>query len=171
MSTLDHDRTTRLSSLGSQRLRLLDCLGGNTRFAPSYFSPPPGVDTVDAFDSYVAELSARWDSETDPLAMSLLAAARLLTGDASAARVIVNRLPPTYPRLDHGAGFCLIVPQQALTTTLPLPPELGDTKRWLADSPDQSALRSWLDQHEPQLLWDRSAAVYRLSDATSAPFP
>ncbi len=170
MSALDNDRTTRLSPLGSQRLRLLDCLGGNTRFAPSYFSPPAGVDVVEAFASYVAELSARWASETDPLAMSLLAAARLLTGDASAARVIVNRLPPTYPKLDHGAGFCLTVPQQALTATLPLPPELADTKRWLADSPEQSALRSWLDQYEKQLLWDRSAVVYRLSDATSAPF-
>ena len=61
------------------------------------------ADVVEAFASYVAELSARWASETDPLAMSLLAAARLLTGDASAARVIVNRLPPTYPKLDLGA--------------------------------------------------------------------
>ena len=148
MSALDNDRTTCLAPLGSQRLRLLDCLGGNNRFAPSYFSPPSGVDVVEAFASYVAELSARWASETDPLAMSLLAAARLLTGDASAARVIVNRLPPTCPKLDHGAGFCLIVPQQALTATLPLPPELADTRRWLADSPEQSALRSWLDQHE-----------------------
>ena len=170
MSALDNDRMTRLSPLGSQRLRLLDCLGGNTRFAPAYFSPPPGVDVVEAFDSYVAELSVRWARETDPLAMSLLAAARLLTGDASAARVIVNRLPPTYPKLDHGAGFCLIVPQQAITATLPLPPELADTRRWLADSPEQSALRSWLDQHEQQLLWDRSAVVYRLSEVTSAPF-
>ncbi len=70
MSALDNDRTIRLSSLGSQRLRLLDCLGGNTRFAPSYFSPPPGVDIVEAFASYVTELSDGGEERSVPTAGS-----------------------------------------------------------------------------------------------------
>jgi hypothetical protein len=166
----DNDRAAQLSPLGPQRLRLLDCLGGNTRLAPGYFSPPPGADILEAFARYVTDLSARWVGDTDPLVVTLLAAARLLTGDAAAARFIVDRLPATLPKLDHGAGFCLITPQQVLAATLPLPPQLADIRRWLADSPEQNALRAWLDQHQTQLHWAPDAAVYRLAEATSAPF-
>jgi hypothetical protein len=42
--------------------------------------------------------------------VTLLAAARLLSGDAEAARVIVDCLPAEQPKLDHGAGFCMVAP-------------------------------------------------------------
>lgn len=164
------ERVARLSALGPQRARLLDCLGGNTRLAPGYFSPPPGADVIEAFTHHVADLSTRWSGETDPLTVGLLAAARLLTGDAAAARPIVDRLPTAPARLDHGAGYCLVAPQQALAGALPLPQELSDIRRWLADSAEQAALRAWLDRYEPHLRWDRAAGVYRLVEAASAPF-
>jgi hypothetical protein len=169
VSTHDDDRAARLSPIGRQRLRVLDCLGGNFRFAPGYFSPLPGVDIHEAFARHVVDLSARWAGETDRLTITLLAAARLLIGDKSAARTIVDRLPPAPPRLDHGAGFCLIAAQQVLAAVLPLPAELADIQRWLAGSPEQGALRAWVDQHQDRLLWDQDAAVYKLAGATSAP--
>src|SRR5688572_3016445 len=131
------ERTAWLSSLGFQRLRLLECLGGNNPRLPGYFSGPTDEDVLSAFRQYVIRLSRQWAAEADPLTVSLLAAARLLTGDLSAAHVVVDHLPAQPVKLDHGAGYCLVTPLVALSTALPLPPELADTTRWLAGTPEQ----------------------------------
>jgi hypothetical protein len=98
------DRTAQFAPLGLQRLRLLECLGGNSPRLPGYFVPPDGVDILTAFRLYVERLSESWASERDAVVVSLLAAARLLTGDLAAADVVLDNLPATPIKLDHGAG-------------------------------------------------------------------
>jgi hypothetical protein len=157
------DRTTRLSPLGPQRLRLLECLGGNTPHAAGYFVPPVDGDIFSAFRQYVDQLSDRWAGELDPHAVSLLAAARLLTGDLSAAAVILDHLPAKATKLDHGAGICLVMPLFVLSTALPLAEDLTDTSRWLAGSTEQASLRAWLAEHGDDRHWVDAAGEYHLA--------
>ncbi len=157
------DRDARLSPLGGQRLRVLDCLGGNNRWAPGYFEPDTDADVFSAFRTYVARLSETWAAESEPSALSLLAAARLLTGELAAAHTIVDTLPAAPVALDHGAGVCAAVPVRALSTVLPVPPALADSRRWLAGSPAQAALRAWLSEHAAQLQWREAAGIYELA--------
>jgi hypothetical protein len=156
------DRSSWLSPLGVQRLRLLDCLGGNDPRLPGYFAGPVEQEVVSAFRDYVGQLSSQWAAESDPLTVSLLAAARLLTGDLSAADVILDHLPARPAKLDHGAGYCLVAPLVALSTALPLPRELADTSRWVAGAPERAALRAWLADHRQAIHWVEAEAVYRL---------
>ena len=155
------DRTAHLQPLGPQRLRALDCLGGNSPRAPGYFEPAVDVDIFEAFRRHVAQLSQQWAAETDPLTVSLLAAGRLLCGDLTAADVILDHLPAQAIKLDHGAGRCLVLPVRALAAALPLPPTLADTGRWLAGSAEQAALRTWLRDHRDALHWIEADGVYR----------
>jgi hypothetical protein len=155
------DRTSQLQPLGVQRLRTLDCLGGNTKLAPGYFAPAEGVDIFAAFREHVGALSRQWANVSDPASVALLAAARLLTGEIAAADAIIDHLPAAPIKLDHGAGVCRIVPYQALAAVLPLPRALADTRLWLAGSREQTALRAWLDAHREALRWHETDGVYR----------
>lgn len=141
---------------------MLDCLGGTSSWAPGYFQAPSGVDVFASFRSYVDGLSHALAHETDRTTLSLLAAARLLTGDWSAARVIADNLPTEIIKRDHGAGICLVVPFQALAAALPLPPPLQDLRRWLAGSPEGLALQDWLAKHGEHLQWIEATGVYVL---------
>ena len=155
------DRTDRLSPLGLQRLRLLDCLGGNNPLAPGYFEPAEDSDIFAAFRRHIIDLSQRWSTEADPLVVSLLAAARVLTGDLAAADAVLDSLAKEEIRLDHGAGICLVAPVYALKAALPLPSNLGDTTRWLAGSEERTALGAWLTEHREKLRWVETAGVYQ----------
>lgn len=154
-------RTTRLLPLGNTRLRLLGCLGGDNTFAPGYFDPPPEKDIFVAFRDYVARMSQTWAQESDPLSLSLFAAARVLTGDLKSAEIICDHLPVQPFKLDHGAGYCVVTPQTTLCASLPLPDELTDIDRWLAGSTAQKALRIWLSENRDKLLWDEKQAKYQ----------
>jgi hypothetical protein len=154
------DRTAQLSPLGLQRLRVLDCLGGNSPHAPGYFAPAADGNIFDAFGNYVAQVSQQWAAASDAATVSLIAAARLLTGDLAAADVIVDHLPAKAFKLDHGAGICQVAPLYALSTALPLPADLKDTRRWLAGSAEQSALRTWLAEHRDKVRWIEADGVY-----------
>lgn len=144
-------------------MRLLDCLGGNDKWAPGYLRVESADDVFAAFRSYVATLSRTWAEERDPAVIVLLAAARVLTGDWAAAHVIVDRLPSHAIQLDHGAGFCPLVPFQTLASALPLPASLRDSTRWLAGSPEETALRTWLANHGEHLRWLEEPGVYELT--------
>lgn len=150
-----------LVPLGLQRFRLIECLGGNNARLPGWFDFAPGEDMFAAYRTYVARLASEWAHDDDDLVVRLVAAARLLAGERDAARVLVDRLPRVPIVLDHGAGFCPVAPFHALSTALPLPPPLADSKRWLAGTPEQAALRTWLDEHLDKLEWHDVDAVYR----------
>ncbi len=155
-------KSDRLLPLGYQRLRLLGCLGGDIPSAPGYFDPAPDADVFSAFRDYVARLSQTWSTETDPLSISLLAAARFLTGDLDAAMTILDHLPAKTVKLDHGAGYCVVMPQTALRAALPLPPASADINHWLAGSTAQDQLRGWLVANRELLVWNETDGVYRL---------
>lgn len=156
------DRYTRVLPLGFQRLRVLDCLSGDSPWAPGYFDPPADSDIFKAFADHVAELSQLWGTETDPLTASLLAAARLLTGDLAAADAIVENLPAEPFKLAYGARFCPLAPLRALSAVLPLPANLEDTRRWVEGSSEQAALRIWLAEHRDKLRWVEIDGIYLL---------
>lgn len=160
------DRNQRLAPLGSQRLRISSCLGGDMPRLPQYFDPSPGEDVFAAFRAFIQGMVQRTQTATDGLTRSLIGAGRLLTGDIAGAGEIVAHLPPQPYARDHGAGYCLVAAAQALAAALPsLPQELRDTERWLAGSSEQSALREWLERHQSNLLWDEARAIYLPSEA------
>jgi hypothetical protein len=154
------DRNTRLLPLGLQRLRVLDCLGVNGRFSPVRFDPDAGADLFKAFGAFIAQMSQELAADPYPVTISLLAAGRLLTGDLTAADVILDHLPGTAVKLDHGAGICLAAPLYALSAALPLPAELKNTSRWLAGSAEQAALRAWLTKYRDRLRWLEAEGLY-----------
>jgi len=159
------DRIARIQSLGRQRGRVIECLGGNSRLVRgAYFDPAADIDILDAYRAYVARMSA----SLEPLNMALLAAGRLLTGDLTAADVILDHLPAETYRLDQGAGICWVTPQNALKAALPLPSHLQDIDRWLAGSAEQAALRAWLGGHRGRLRWFDPPGFY-LPRATEQP--
>jgi hypothetical protein len=139
---------------------VLDCLGGNSPRAPGYFEPAASSNIFNAFSDYVAQVSREWAAASDAATISLIAAARFLTGDLAAADAIIDHLPATAFKLDHGAGICLVMPLYALSTALPLPADLKDTRRWLAGSAEQAALRAWLAAHRDKLRWVEADGVY-----------
>jgi hypothetical protein len=154
------DRVARLRSLGRRRVEVFECLGGNFRSQPSYFALPADTDIFAAFRAFIAHVTQLYASDTNPLTISLLAAARLLTGDLAAADVILDHLPPDDFKLDHGAGRCLMVPLYTLSATLPLPTDMKRTDRWLAYAHEPAALRAWLAEHREKLRWVEVQGVY-----------
>ena len=126
---------------------------------------PADVEPLTSFRAYVQGLGDRWGSLTDPTSVSLLAAARLLTGDIAAAHDIIEHLPPKPVKLDHGAEQCLVAAPQVLRATLPLPAGLADSTRWLAGSEEHARLKAWLADHERALQWMGKQGVYALPPA------
>ncbi len=156
-------RLMKMNPLGRPRLRVLDCIGGNDEFGIGEFDPDASGSLLNSFRLYVLAAVAKWDNiGTDPVHLSNMAAARMLIGDLDAAGRILDLLPEKAFKLDHGAGRCIIAANLALRAALPLPPELQETKRWTAGSPEQAALREWLAQHRGRLRWMETEGVYRL---------
>ncbi|MEP7367850.1 MAG: hypothetical protein ABI972_31700 [Acidobacteriota bacterium] len=154
MLTVEH--TELHKALGFHRNRLLVCLGADlTLLAPRDESDPFAL-----YRGFVQGISVQWAPATDRATISLLAAARLLYGDLGSAYLLLDHFPQRPIRADRDAGLCLLSPLFALASVLPLPEALRDTSAWLAGSPQQSALRSWLDQHSARLHWNQPSGVY-----------
>ncbi|HET9960038.1 MAG TPA: hypothetical protein VFQ61_36350 [Polyangiaceae bacterium] len=147
------ERLQSLASLGPQRLRVIDCLGGNSPWAPGYWEPPAQGDVFAVYRGYVERMTASFGADLNPVTIRLLAAARLLMGEVAAARVLIEHLPERRIQLDHGAGRCLILPLYVLQTAIPWPSEVGEARSWLAGSAEQRALSSWLDDNAARLVW------------------
>jgi hypothetical protein len=118
------------------------------------------IGTSSPLGDHVARLSQQCADASDPITISLIAAARFLCGDIAAADVILDHLPVEAFKPDHGAGICLVAPLYALSATLPLPAQLKDMNRWLAGSAEQAALRAWPAEHRGKLRWVEAKAIY-----------
>ncbi len=92
---------------------------------------------------------------------SLLSAGRLLCGSVDEADWLVENFLEPVRLGEPGKGRCRYVPFRALSGALPLPADLQYTTRWLAGSPEQAAVRTWLTRHKSKLQWDRTEGVYR----------
>lgn len=156
------DRDAQLKPLGLQRLRILECLGGNMPGLEGYFKPSSDTDIFTAFHVYVKELSILWAKQSDSMLLALLAAARFLCGEVEAAEDILTQLPSQPISLDHGAGYCRVAPFHALSAALPLPQNLANTQHWLQGSEIAVALCEWLDAHRDRLQWDERSGIYTL---------
>jgi hypothetical protein len=158
-----------LEPLGAQRLRLVSCLD-SSRWS-IHFEPLPGEDILAAFREWVGKVVRQQGEASGPGSgtwSALIGAARLLTGDLAGADLIVENLPMQPHVLDHGAGYCLVLPMQLLLTAVPLPaPGLQNISRWLAGSAEQAELRTWLRQHHDRLVWDEPRGVYTLSPVSA----
>ena len=102
------------------------------------------------------------DPDLDDTTRSLLGALRLLAGDIEAAETILDALPAVPFTLDHGAGYCLVAPFEALAFVLPVPEPLGDSRTWTRGSPVEHSLRDWLRENSGHLMWDEESATYQL---------
>lgn len=146
--------------LGYQRLRLLYCLSGPRQAVR--FDPTPDADIFAAFRDYVDRLSHAWAGFQEPIAISILAAAKLLCGDLAAADAVLDQLPAEPHKLPHyGQFYVMLLPQRIFAAVFPLPADLRDPHYWLQGSPEQAVLRSWLASNRARLVWSEADAVYR----------
>lgn len=150
-----------LRPLGYQRMRLLSCLSGFRAQPPTLL---PGEDAFAAFRRFVQHATERLGADNDPRVVSLLAAARLLSGELNAADVLLDNLPLRPFARDHGAGYCLLAAVAALQSALPLPSALREATL-LANSPAQQSTRAWLSARRDDLRWQEAAGVYALQSA------
>jgi hypothetical protein len=165
MATAEH--TKRFEPLGYTRRRLLSCLGGDIPSFPHYLKLAPGEDVFSAFRAFVQRMIEVCAPDQSPQARTLIGASRLLIGDVSGADEVLDHLQAEPVRFHKGAGYCDIIPLQAMQVALPLPTSLQDWSRWLEGSSEQAALRAWLGLHRRQLAWDETRGVYRIEAATS----
>lgn len=156
-----------LAPLGYTRLRILSCLGGDWPKLPQYLKLGPGEDVFQAFRGFVARMIQICATDEDRTTRALIGAARLLVGELAGANEVIDHLPAMAVKLDHGAGYCLLVPTQALQTALPLPASLREAPRWLAGSSEQEALRAWIEQHESHLVWEETRGEYSFAENDS----
>jgi hypothetical protein len=158
------------AQLGARRLRIVSCLGGDQPRSPhaaAWTAARRGAsDPISAFRMFAEHVHQACVSVTDPRVRSLVAAARLLAGNIGAAQDIVDHFPEHPPRTDHGAGYCLTAPSQALLHALPLPPDLQNTERWAAGSPEQARLHAWLRANGATLAWHPVEGKYTLPGAS-----
>jgi len=158
------DRSTRLAPLGLQRLRILECLGGNSSpRLTGYFDPADDAMIFMAFRDHVLRLSNEWSEETDPYLISLLAAERLLSGEIAAAETILAHLPSAPVVRDHCAGFCRMSALYAMSVALPIPDEWRDTPGWVRGSDMEHNLQAWLRKHADRLQWKEEEGCYRIA--------
>lgn len=157
------NRLSRFHPLGLRRNLLLDCLGGHTPQAPGYMEPAEDEDIFAAFARHIEELARNDAFASDGMTALLLAAGRLLTGDVSAADLILDHLPSVETEMRFGQRYCPLMPFRTLSAALPLPADLKDVDRWVTGLAEQNELRAWLVGHREQLAWVEAEGVYVLT--------
>lgn len=163
--------TQQLARLGTTRLRIVSCLGGDLPGLPQHLTLDAGEDAYEAFRRFVARMIETCAAERQPSTRALIGAARLLVGDLDGAEEILEHLPPAPVKLDHGAGYCLTLPVHALQAALPLPDSLRWAPNVLAASSEQAELRAWLERHEGSLVWDEPRGAYSVAGTSAGEQP
>jgi hypothetical protein len=157
--------TQQFAPLGYTRLRIVSCLGGDMPSLPQYLQLGASANVFQAFQRFVDRMVQTCADAQDSATRALIGAARLMSGELAGAGEILEHLPATAAKLDHGAGYCLVVPAQALQAALPLPASLRQAPSVLAGSSEQAALRGWLEQQESCLVWEEIRGEYRIANA------
>lgn len=150
-----HDPQTyweRMHPLGDLRCRILACMFADNPKVPAYFNPATDVPLKVALQQHLHRLLSEFGSDTES---RLIFAAGLLTfGRLTMADVILQQLPDERIVLDHGAGWCRVLPYRVVATLLPVPEELSDPAQWIEGTPQAHALRSWFAGHKGHWRWD-----------------
>src|ERR1700742_2545961 len=106
-------RMARFAPLGWLRMGIIGCLGGDLRLLPQYLpTPEPDADLFALYRAFVQQMIELLHGHGDMY--SNLATARLLAGDITAAEDILNNLRADRFKLDHGAGYCIVIASEAL---------------------------------------------------------
>jgi hypothetical protein len=145
----------RLRPLGELRCRVLACMSAHNPRVPAYFDPPATRPLHDALRNHLQQLYSRYES--DSVARLFPAAGLLTFGQLEMAEVVLQSLPAEAVRLDHGAGWCRLLPYRVVADLLPLPEELRDPVQWVEGTPQAEALRSWFARQRDRLRWDPDA--------------
>jgi hypothetical protein len=119
---------------------------------PAYFNPPAAARLPEALRDHLESLLARFAADADS---RLIFAAGLMTfGRLDMAEAVIQELPARPVVLDHGAGWCRMLPYRVAAVLLPLPERLRDPSEWVEGSPQAEALRSWFSRSRDRLQWD-----------------
>ncbi|HTS27322.1 MAG TPA: hypothetical protein VMH81_15705 [Bryobacteraceae bacterium] len=145
---------SRMRPLGGMRCRVLSCLGADNPKLASFFDPPPGSALEEELRSYLERLH---EAEEDPTVRRIAAAGLLTLGELRYADEIIRGLPQTPIRLDHGAGWCPLLPYSLAAELLPLPEALTNAKTWIAGTAIEADLMRWFEAHRERLVWDPAA--------------
>ena len=156
-----------LAVLGGLRCRLLSCCIPIRTHTPYAFNPSADIDLHITVQQYFTKFLQIDDTTNNAPVKNLeraLGAAGLLTyGHKELLDVILEQLPQKRIVLDHGAGYCWIIPFQVSAALLPLPDHLQDSFQWVMGSTTASELTHWIDKHMPQLQWDSKQETFILS--------
>jgi hypothetical protein len=150
----------RTQSLGTLRLRLLACLQADDPRVDTFFDPPADRPVLDCLREHWARLYEKFAD--DPYSQIFVAAGLLTFGDLRCADDILNYLPRTPVVIDHGAGWCALVPYETVAAVLPIPKEHRNVRAWVQGSADASAVAQWLNENRSRLLWDSSREQFGL---------
>jgi len=137
--------------LGATRCRVLSCLGADNPKLATFFNPTPERSIEEALQTYLATLH---DTVKDPYVTRIAAAGLLTFGELSYTEEILLQLPQAPIQLDHGAGWCPLLPYSIVAELLPLPGEFADSRKWTAGSSLETALLQWFRSHREHLVWD-----------------
>jgi hypothetical protein len=85
--------------------------------------------------------------------------------------VVVEQLPQRRVVLDHGAGYCWLLPFQTAAALLPLPEPLCESRDWIRGGPTAIDLQHWLTEHADHLVWDGVAERFCLPETRGATEP
>jgi hypothetical protein len=149
------------SAIGPLREPVLFCLGADREGSVGYFKVDPKFDIIQQYEDHIFRLSAFWTNTDGHWAQLALSAGRLLCGRVTEADSLIGAVSDAKGMDPHAKGRCILMPFRVCAAALPLPEALRDTRRWIAGSAEQAALRSWLAEHRDRLIWDRAAGVYR----------
>jgi len=149
-----------MQPLGTLRMRLLACLQADNPKLATFFDPPADCPVFECLREHWARLYKKFSD--DPYSRIFVAAGLLTFGDLRYVDDILNNLPRNPVVIDHGAGWCALVPYETVAAVLPIPKEHRNVRGWIQGSADASAVAQWLNENRSRLLWDSSSERFGL---------
>lgn len=150
----------RMQPVGTLRLRLLACLQADNPTLATFFDPPADRPILECLHEHWGKLYEKFSD--DPYSRIFVAAGLLTFGDLRCVDDILNYLPSSPVVLDHGAGWCALVPYETVAAVLPIPQEQRNVRAWVQGSATASALGQWLNENRSRLQWDSSTERFEL---------
>jgi hypothetical protein len=149
-----------MRALGQLRCRVLACMFADNPRTLTHFDPPRSADLGEALRTHLQ----KWFSATEVSddARLIIAAGLLTFGSLEAAGFILERLPTEQVTLDHGAGWCSLLPYEAAAALLPIPQAIRNSRKWVEGTPEAQELRRWFAANRSLLAWDPAREVFRI---------
>jgi len=147
--------------LGTLRCRILVCMGADNPRSAAFFDPPADQSISKCLYQHLLRLHQTFAD--DPYSRIFVAAGLLSFGNLAVANEILHYLPRSPIVMDQAAGWCPLVPYEALATLLPVPEQYRNVKRWIEGSAESAAVERWLVEQGERLRWDPAAERFVLA--------